>query len=132
MAEKLTQQDLPFSGTLSPESRDERHAEAHLPEAGKKELEAIAMLETWLTDPRTGKMTAEGKDALTAVRNVLVEGKNGWWHIAEDRLETLLVRNGSTHGDDISAGVTIEGGDFQHYPRPWIMLVMESQPKCWT
>jgi hypothetical protein len=67
----------------------------------------------WLTDPRTGKMTPEGKDALMAVRKALVEGKNGWWHIAEDRLETLLLRNGRTHGDDIPAGVTVEGGYFQ-------------------
>jgi hypothetical protein len=44
MANKPTQQELPFSGTLGPESRHESHAQAHWPEAGKKELEAIAML----------------------------------------------------------------------------------------
>jgi len=89
MAEKLTQQHLPFS-----EKPTEPQAKSARPEPSEDTLGAIAMLETWLSDPRTGKMTAAGMEALEAVRKILVDGKNGWWHVAENRLENLAVRNG--------------------------------------
>jgi len=108
MAEKLTQQHLPFSETPT-----EPQAKPARPEPSEDALGAIAMLETWLSDPRTGRMTDLGRNALEAVRKALVEGKNGWWHVAENRLETLAIRNGRMQGDDIPAGVKVEGGDFQ-------------------
>jgi hypothetical protein len=33
-----------------------------------------------------------------------LEGKNGWFHAAEDQLEALKLRNGRAEGDDIPAG----------------------------
>jgi len=92
---------------------NESYAEAARNQPSEKALAAIARLETWLTDPRTGKMTPVGEEALAAARKTLVEGKNGYWHVAEYRLETLALRNGRTHGDDIPVGVKKEGEDFQ-------------------
>jgi len=77
-------------------------------------LAALSRLETRLTDPETGKPSALGQEALYAIRQALVEGRNGWLLKAEDMLEALAVRNDSTQGDDIPAGrQPAEGADFQ-------------------
>ncbi len=77
-------------------------------------LAALSRLEAWLADPRTGRITPLGQETLHALRQALVEGRNGWLHAAEDGLEVLAVRNGRPQGDDIPTGqLPGEGADFK-------------------
>src|SRR4051794_10207627 len=110
MAAKPVQKLLPF-GEPAAESHREGHAEAVRYEPSEEAMQAIEHLRSWLTDPRTGRMTEAGGETMRAVEKALVEGRNAWWHAAEDGLEMLRVRNGKTDGDDIPKG--LKGEDFQ-------------------
>src|SRR5271166_5940241 len=60
-------------------------------EPSNEALAAFQRLETWLRDPRTGKpISDEAETTLHAVTRSLLEGRNGYWHVAENRLEALL------------------------------------------
>lgn len=78
-----------------------------------KAVAAFARLEGWLVGPR-GAVTALAEETLRAVAMTLLEGKNGYFHAAEDGLEVLKLRNGKTDGDDIPVGIGgTDGDDFQ-------------------
>src|SRR5262245_13264177 len=85
-----------------------------LPSAGYRPSDEAAAaydrLEAWLTGPR-GPVTELAEETLQAVARALLEGKNGYFHKAEDGLETLKLRNGKTDGEDIPAGIAAEQGD---------------------
>jgi hypothetical protein len=82
-------------------------------EPSPEALAALDRLEAWLTDPRTGKASPLGREALDAVEKALVDGRNSWLHAAEDALQGLAMRNGRTHGEDIPSGQRPgEGADF--------------------
>jgi hypothetical protein len=52
---------------------------------------AFERLEGWLCDPATGKpVSAAAEETLYVLNRALLDGKNGYWHVAEDRLEALL------------------------------------------
>jgi hypothetical protein len=76
-------------------------------------MAALGQLEAWLTDPRTGRISSTlGQECLYALRQALVEGRNGWLLQAEDTLQALAVRNGRDQGDDIPLGPRLAGLDF--------------------
>ena len=54
-------------------------------------------------------MTSVGEETVLALKKALVEGKNAWWHAAEDGLEVLKLRD----GDDIAGGAKVAAGDFR-------------------
>lgn len=102
MPEKPTQKLLPFDAPA------ESHLEAVRYEPSDEARGAFERLEGWLKGPR-GPVTELAEETLRAVEKALIEGKNGWFHAAEDNLEALKLRNGKTEGDDILTGE----GDFQ-------------------
>jgi hypothetical protein len=131
---KATQQLFDFDAPPAGESPPAAPAPCHRP--GEETMSAVHQLEAWLTDPRTGKAVTElGEEALFAVRNALVEGKNGCVHPTEDLLEALALRNGRS-GSDIAAGPAIEGPDFHetvealldHLRGRWACAPLEGRP----
>jgi len=108
---------LPFDDTPAEapsESLPQSHAETVRCPPSEEALAGLERLEAWLTDPRTGKASPLGQEALDALDKALVEGRNGWLLKAEDMLEALALRNGQHQGDDIPAGQQPgEGPDFQ-------------------
>jgi hypothetical protein len=105
MTDKPVQKLLPFDAPadLGPISAALRH------EPSADAVAAYDRLENWLLDARGRPLTELGEETLRAVGKELIEGKNGWWHKAEDNLEALKLRNGKTEGEDIRSGE----GDFQ-------------------
>jgi hypothetical protein len=60
-------------------------------EPSDEAMAAFENVEAWLRDPRTRKPVSDAaEEALTALARSLLEGKNGWWHLAEERLEALV------------------------------------------
>ena len=54
-------------------------------------LAAFERLGCWLRDPRTGKPVSDAaEETLRVLRRALVDGKNGYWHAAEESLAALL------------------------------------------
>lgn len=111
MPDKPTQKLLPFDDPPAESS----HFRAGLYDPSEEALAAFERLEAWLIHPRTNRPETElAEQTLRAVARALLEGKNGWFHAAEDYLETLKLRNGKTEGDDISAGIVPAQGDDFH------------------
>lgn len=106
MPDKPTQKLLPFDQPPA------THAEGVRFQPSEDALEAFGQLKTWLCGPR-GPVTEVAGETLRAVEKALIEGKNGWFHTAEDGLEAMKLRNGRTEGDDIPPGPIPEGRDFQ-------------------
>jgi hypothetical protein len=109
---KPTQQLLPFPDESRPQPRTRPLASSAPYQPSEEALAAINRLEDWLLEPRTRKSTPLAEEVLFAVRKALLEGKNGYWHRAEDLLEALVLRNGRTQGEDIPPGPVPEGEDF--------------------
>jgi hypothetical protein len=83
-------------------------------QADEEVLFAFEQLQRWLVHPRTGKpITETGGEALRAVENALVYGRNSYFHAAEDMLNVLALRNGRIGGDDIQPGIAAGRPDFQ-------------------
>lgn len=108
MSRPPTQQLLPFD---DPPETPRTDVVPYRP--GADALAAVERLEGWFAGPDGGRMTDLAEDAILSVRKALVEGKNSYWHQAEDQLQALLLRNGRTEGDDIPAGTrALPGEDF--------------------
>ena len=53
-------------------------------------IEAVKRLEGWLLSPKNGKPVSQlAEETLRGVRCALLEGKNGYLMLAEERLEAL-------------------------------------------
>jgi hypothetical protein len=101
MTGKYVQRLLPFDEAPA-ESRMESVRWQPSPEAQA----AVARLKAWLTDPRTGRMTAFAEEAVDAVKKAVAEGKNSYFHKAEDMLDTLALWNERVHGENIPVSLT--------------------------
>lgn len=74
---KFTQKLLPFGEEPAVESaRDKLHS-------------ALERMEGWLLDARGRPVDDRAEETLRCLTRALLEGKNGYWHAAEDRLQAM-------------------------------------------
>lgn len=126
MPDKPVQQLFDFDAAAGP------RAEAVRYKPSRVAVDALGRLESWLKDPRTGRMSSVAEEAVEAVRRALLEGKNGWWHKAEDELEALRLRNGPVRGDDVPAGVTGDGGPDFHEAVEDLLDCLRERLRAWV
>jgi hypothetical protein len=88
---KPTQKLLPFDDAPVPPAPPAPPAvKPHRYEPSDEALEAFEQLEDWQLDARGRPVDARAEETLRCLARALLDGKNGYWHAAEDRLQAML------------------------------------------